>query len=131
MTKKPDYYDYFIFYSEEYKDGYLTENTNSLEEAIKFKDEEGFTSFEGFNTSLDHFFTGYFFWNDWSDYEDEDEYYILDFVSLEHALIYQECNNSTGHYQFVKSEEWVKGKGIVNTIFHDENLYPNESIHDD
>ena len=77
-------------------------------------------------TFEEHHFICYFYYNDWSSYDNEEEYEVETFSTLEEAFKHKEDNNGGGHYQFVKSEEWKRGEGIVNTILHDENMYPDE-----
>ena len=106
-------------------DEFLNNRSNSIEEAEEFLKECNYDSFEGVIIPDKHHFICSFFYNDFSDYEQEEDYEVFYFASIKHALLYQE-SDCGGHLQFVKSEEFKWGEGIVNTILHDENMYPDE-----
>ena len=67
-----------------------------------------------------HFFRGYFFFNDMDEY-DEENFYPTDVNSEKHLELYQECNNSSGHHQWIRMEEWVNGVLVNTTPVDDTN----------
>ena len=73
-----------------------------------------------------HYFKGYFFWNDMDDYDDKDEHYPVCFNNMKDMDDYDDSNNSSGHFQCTYVEEWVDGQ-LVNTVqVSDENGYIHE-----
>jgi hypothetical protein len=115
-------YDYAIFKGEEltFSDGWLVEWTNSVEEAEQFlEEEEDAETYELFTVDKSHYFKCFFIYNDMNDYDDVENYMEMDFVSMEHAELYQDINNGDGHHQWIKSEEWKDGE-LVNTIIHSD-----------
>ena len=57
-----------------------------------------------------HFFRGYFFFNDMVEEPDADEDCdALSFNTMEHLDIYWSNNDSGGHYDCLKIEHWVDG----------------------
>ena len=117
---------------EEAKSFFLKQVKDGEEVTLMRPDTEWSEENQSYETLLEwdelikHHFICYFFYNDWSEYNDVSQYEIICFDTLEEAFKYQEENNSGGHLQFVKSEEWKVGEGIVNTILHDENMYPDD-----
>ena len=67
-----------------------------------------------------HFFRGYFFFNDMDEY-DEENFFATDMNSKEHLETYHDCNNSDGHYQWIRMEEWVGGVLVTTTPVDDTN----------
>ena len=62
-----------------------------------------------------HYFKGYFFWNDMDDYEDKDEHHTVCFNNEKDLDDYMESNNGGGHFQCTYVEEWRKGE-LWNTV---------------
>ena len=62
----------------------------------------------------EHYYKGYFFWNDMDDYEDKDEHHPLCVNSMEDIDAYMDANDSGGHFQCTYIEEWVDGQ-LINT----------------
>ena len=70
---------------------------------------------EGVVLDKNHYYIGYFFYNDEDDYDDVDEYMEERFNEEQHIHLYHDAFNAGGHLQLVKIEEWMDGK-IVNTV---------------
>ena len=101
-TNEPDY---FVFYNES---GEIIGLDFIDEEDAKDRLTRDWTdevSYDGMFIDRDHYFRGYYYYNDWSEIDDEDEYEERDFISEEHADLYLECNNAGGHFEMVKLEE--------------------------
>ena len=71
--------------------------------------EEDFTCTE-VEVNKNHYFKGYFFYNDMDDYEDKDEHYPVCFNNEKDLDDYIESNNGGGHFQCTYVEEWWKGE---------------------
>jgi hypothetical protein len=63
----------------------------------------------------EHYFKGYFFYNDMDDYEDKEEHHPVCFNNEVDLDDYLDSNNSHGHFQCTYVEEWVAGE-LVNTV---------------
>ena len=70
---------------------------------------EDFYRYEKFTTNKEHFFRGYFYYNDQDSYEDTDKHWSDDFISEEHLDAHWDSSNGDGHLQLVKIEEWKDG----------------------
>ena len=62
-----------------------------------------------------HFFRGYFFYNDMDDFEDKKEHYPMCCNTEEELDTYHDCNNSHGHLQCTYIEEVVNGVVVKTT----------------
>ena len=67
-----------------------------------------------------HFFKGYFFYNDMDDFEDKDEHYPMCCNTEEDLDTYYDCNNSGGHLQCTYIEEVVNGVVVKTTDVDNE-----------
>ena len=65
------------------------------EDANVFDGEEGVTSTE-VKVNPAHYYKGYFFFNDFDDYEDKEEHYPSCFNTMEDLDDYCDSNNSSG-----------------------------------
>tara|TARA_R110002012_G_C11199267_1_gene559625 strand:+ start:101 stop:448 length:348 start_codon:yes stop_codon:yes gene_type:complete len=106
------YYMYTNVYDGCYEE-YLDEDGDSL-------DEGDYDTKVEVSLNENHFFRGYFFFNDMDEYE-EDNFFPTDMNSVEHLELYHECNNSDGHYQFIRMEEYVNGVLVKTTPVDDTN----------
>ena len=70
-----------------------------------------------------HYFKGWFFWNDMDDYEDKDEHHSVCFNNEKDLDDYIESNNSGGHFQCTYVEEWRKGELFETIQLSDEDGY--------
>ena len=127
-TTPAQQFDYFVFKGEEsaFKE-YLCDSFDCNEDAQNYLEEEGFESMEGFVVPQNHYFKGFFLYNDVNDYDEIDEYMEMCCISFEHIELYQDSNDGGGHHQWIKTEEWRDGT-IVSTTIHsdaDGNYFDN------
>ena len=112
-TANTQTFDYFLFKVDgEYVAA--TDDGGTIDEASGwYYDDEAEP--EGVVLDKNHYFIGYFFYNDEDDYDDVDEYMEERFNEEQHIHLYHDAFNAGGHLQLVKIEEWMDGK-IVNTV---------------
>ena len=89
-----------------------------------FDDEEGVTSTR-VRVNPEHYYKGYFFYNDMDDFEDKEEHYPSCFNSMSDLEDYHESNNSSGHFQCTYVEEWVDGVMVKHTDVENEDWLGN------
>ena len=89
--------------------------------------EDGYTSTK-VEVNKNHYFKGYFFWNDMDEYEDKEEHFPFCVNTLKDWSGYMEANSGGGHFQCTYVEEWVDGE-LVNTIqVSDEEGWTEEGM---
>ncbi len=72
-TTSAQQFNYFVFKGEESAcEEYLCDNFDSNEDAQSYLAEEGFESMEGFTVPQNHYFKGFFLYNDMNDYDEVD-----------------------------------------------------------
>ena len=91
------------------------------EEADLFNDDS--TVCTVVQVNKEHYYKGYFFWNDMDDYEDKDEHHPMCFNSERDLDDYIDSNNGGGHFQCTYIEEWVSGELIKTTQVSDADGY--------
>ncbi len=62
-----------------------------------------------------HYYKGYFFYNDMDDYDDKEEHYPMCFNNEKDLDDYMDTNSGGGHFQCTYVEEWWKGE-LWNTV---------------
>ena len=106
---------YYIFTN--VYDGCWDEFIDEDEEAIEEGEYETKTQIP---VNVNHFFRGVFFDNELDEY-DEENFIPTDMNSEKHLETFHECNNTHGHNQWIRMEEWVDGVLVKTTPVDDTN----------
>ena len=94
------------------------------EEGLLDDADEDYTCTE-VTVNPEHYYKGYFFFNDMDSFEDKDEHYPSCFNSMKDLDDYCESNNSSGHFQCTYVEEWVDGVMVGKVDVQNEDWLGN------
>lgn len=97
---------------------FISDSIDTDEEANEYlTEDEDYISWTKETVNPNHYFKTVSFFNDMTDFDDEDGYCEMEFNSEEHADVYMESNDSGGHHQHIRTEEWEDGV-LVETKIH-------------
>ena len=89
---------------------YIFDGVDTTEDADAFLDDDFYeiTSYQKIELSKTDYVTGYFFFNDECDGED-DELDSYSFNTIEDMDLFYECNDSGGHYERKRYDVYTNG----------------------